>query len=408
MSSTKDESLFSVKKLKISYQSEKFAGTLFSQADLLQTESSFSLDELSFSIAPGQGYGIVGVNGSGKSSILKAIAGLIPAEYEELNLPEKVITAFDLNLFFHPDFSGTDNLFTMNACYAKSDAELLENLDEIIEFSGLGDFIHRPVREYSSGMKMRLGIAYILYQDFDLLLIDEVLAVGDLSFQRRCLAFLRTKIENGASVLICSHNLEEIAQLCSHTILLDKGKSLFQGKTEEVIEHYLQECEKRGQFISAFEIGRLRPDWEGQEQLDIKNVRILNKDNEEIEHTCVGESVRVELSLNVNFGVVSNPLIRLLIHRNDGQLVFGVNNYRLSKRFDIAEGEASFCFSLDHLNLQASLYYISVSVWPDEYCSMVTEESFDEHYMRYKLYVNTQRKDGTGIAYIPCSFDVVE
>ncbi|MCJ8347491.1 Wzt carbohydrate-binding domain-containing protein, partial [bacterium] len=305
-------------------------------------------------------------------------------------------------------FSGMDNLFTMNACYARSDEDLQGSIEEIIEFSGLEDFIHRPVREYSTGMKMRLGIAYILYQDFDLLLIDEVLAVGDLSFQRRCLAFLKTKIENGASVLICSHNLEEVAQLCSETILLDKGKTLFQGKTEEVIEYYLQECEKRGQYISAFEIGRIRPSWQGSEQLDIKNIRILDHNQEETEHICVGDSIDIEVNLQVNFGLVKNPLIRVLIHRNDGLLVFGVNNYRLVQHFDIDEGEASFRFHLENINLQASLYYLSVSVWPDEYCSMVTEESFDEHYMKYKLYVNTQRKDGTGIAYIPCAFNVIE
>ncbi|PCJ20729.1 MAG: hypothetical protein COB02_00030 [Candidatus Cloacimonadota bacterium] len=400
--------MFFVKNLKISYQSEKSAGTLFSQADLLQTESKFNLDELTFEIKSGQGFGIVGVNGSGKSSILKAIAGLIPSKCDEMILPKKVITALDLNLFFHPDFSGMDNLFTMNAVYAKSDDELKESIDEIIEFSGLGEFIHRPVREYSTGMKMRLGIAYILYQDFDLLLIDEVLAVGDLSFQRRCLSFLKTKIENGASVLICSHNLEEIAQLCTETILLDKGKTIFQGKTEEVVEYYLKECEKRGQYISAFEIGRIRPMWEGKEQLNIKNIRVLDRNKEEVEHICVGDSIHLEINLNVAFGVVRNPLIRVLIHRNDGLLVFGVNNYRLNQHFDICEGDASFSFNLEHLNLQASLYYISISVWPDEYCSMVTEEAFDEHYMKYKLYVNTKRKDGTGIAYIPCTFNVVK
>ncbi len=391
-----------VNNLSISYESPRFAGTLLSQSDEAQKETSWLMDPVSFCIPPGSALGVIGSNGSGKSSLLKAVLGVVEPISGEIKVPESMMGVLDLNIFFHPDFSGFENLFMMNACHGKSDKELEERMGLIEEFSEISDFFHRPVREYSAGMRMRLGISYVLFQDFDFLVIDEVMAVGDFAFQRKCLARLSDYIEQGRSVLISSHNLDEIACLCSEIILLDKGKTLRQGSAEEVLAFYMQEAEKKGLFTRSYP-GRDKetPPVDPHERLFIRTVRFLNSEGMETSHFSTGESIKIEVTVEVTGEVVESPLFRFEFFRNDSLLVSATNNFRHDAVFNLPQGEATVVLEIDSLTLLASLYYVSISVWPDEYTSMVTGGAYDHHDKKYEISVYSTRMQGTGVACTP-------
>lgn len=393
--------LVKVENLSISYDTPRFAGTLLSQPDQLQEASSWQLEPVSFEIEEGKGLGLVGVNGSGKSSLLKAILGIIPHN-GSVQTPPNTLGVFDLNLFFHPDFSGYENLFMMNACHGKKDGDLEHKLEMIEEFSQIDTYLHRPVREYSAGMRMRLGIAYILLQDFDFLAIDEVLAVGDLAFQRKCVAFLRDKLQAGKSLLVASHNLDEVATLCDHILLLDKGKIIMYGPVEEVLCTYMQRAEEAGLNARALmnHTGFTPPE-PLKERVIITAVRFLNSEHQELGRFFTGEAVTIEVTVKIEKGTAHNPLFRVEFFRNDNLLVSATNNYRHQAYFDLPEGEATVVIELDSLNLLTGLYYVSVSVWPDEYTSLVTGEAFDVHDRRYEITVNSHRSMGTGVCSLP-------
>jgi len=394
--------LVKVENLSVKYESARFAGTLLSQADDLQSDSSWELEPVSFNIQKGQGLGLVGVNGSGKSSLLKAILGIIPPATGTIQTPESTLGVFDLNLFFHPDFSGYENLFMMNACHGKADHELEGKMEFIEEFSQIHEYLHRPIREYSAGMRMRLGIAYILLQDFDFLAIDEVLAVGDLAFQRKCVAFLRDKLKAGKSLLVASHNLDEIATLCQDILLLDKGKILMYGPVEEVLCAYMRHAEELGLNAKALMNHHgFTPPEPLREKIMISGVRFLNSEGMEVSRFHTGESISVEVTVKIEDGAVHNPLFRMEIFRNDNLLVCATNNYRHDAFFDLPEGEATVCIEIDSLNLLTGLYYVAISIWPDEYTSLVTGEAYDVHDRRYEISVHSHRTQGAGICGLP-------
>jgi ABC-type polysaccharide/polyol phosphate transport system ATPase subunit len=396
----------SVKNLKISYHTPKHAGTFFTQADPWQNESEWQLEPMSFQLQPGQGLGLVGENGSGKSSCLKALAGVIPSISDELILPENTLTALDLNLFFHQDFSGFDNLFMMNACFAKSDRELEAVIDNIIQFSELEDFIHRPVREYSTGMRMRLGVSYVLFQDFDCLLIDEVLSVGDEAFQRKSNARLKTLLAQGKSIVLASHNMNEVVGLCQNIFLLDKGKILKSGAAEDVIAYYFSRIDEKAFFEKIDFEDSSDPELK-QGGLEIKNVRILNQEGEESSHFASGDYVRFEVTVSVTEAKLTDLLMRIEFFRNDGLFVSGMNNYRKGFQLDLDVGEATIFYEIHHLNLLSSVYYISLSFWLNEYASLVSGEFLDIHDKRHEITVVSSREQGAGVARIESRFGMV-
>lgn len=393
--------LVKVENLSITYDTPRFAGTLLSQPDQLQEASSWELEPVSFEIAEGQGLGLVGVNGSGKSSLLKAVLGIIP-HHGTIQTPMNTLGVFDLNLFFHPDFSGYENLFMMNACHGKKDRDLEQILEMIEDFSQIGKYLHRPVREYSAGMRMRLGIAYILLQDFDFLAIDEVLAVGDLAFQRKCVAFLRDKLKAGKSLLVASHNLDEVATLCDHILLLDKGKIIMYGPVEDVLSTYMRRAEESGLNARALmsHTGFTPPE-PLREKLRISGVRFLNSERQEPGRFQTGENLTIEITVEIKKGTVHNPLFRIEFFRNDNLLISATNNFRHEASFDLPEGEATLMVEIDSLNLLTGLYYVSVSVWPDEYTSLVTGEAYDVNDRRYEITVHSHRSLGAGICSLP-------
>jgi ABC-type polysaccharide/polyol phosphate transport system ATPase subunit len=207
-----------------------------------------ALDDVSLRIAPGEAVGMVGRNGAGKTSTLRCLAGIVPLDSGRADCGGRVVSLLELGAGFGPDFSGRENIYLNGALHGFTRAEIDERVDAIVEFSELGEFIDVPVKAYSAGMYLRLGFSIVAHLDADVLLIDEILAVGDESFQRKCLRRIAEQMERGATLVLVSHDPTAIERACERVVVLERGRVEFDGPVAEglLFYHRLLGAEPRG------------------------------------------------------------------------------------------------------------------------------------------------------------------
>lgn len=204
----------------------------------LRYDSFFALSEISFSVGRGEVLGIVGSNGAGKSTLLKVIAGILVPTSGDLRVKGRVVPMLELGSGFDDDLTGRENIFLNGAILGYSEQFLRERFDEIVAFSGLYDFLDVPVRNYSSGMVMRLAFSIASMVEPDVLIVDEILAVGDSRFQEKSYARMLELMHRGTTVLLVSHDLGQIRRLCDRVLWLDGGRVRRIGNTQEVCDAY--------------------------------------------------------------------------------------------------------------------------------------------------------------------------
>jgi lipopolysaccharide transport system ATP-binding protein len=204
-----------------------------------------ALDDVSLTLARGESLGIVGENGAGKSTLLKIIAGVIPPTRGEASVRGRVGALLELGAGFHPEYSGLANIDLAAALLGLAPAEIAAKRDEIIAFADLGDHIRDPIKQYSSGMVVRLGFAVATALSPDILITDEVLAVGDESFQKRCIAWMERFLDGGGTLLLCSHSMYHIQKLCAHALWLRDGRVAQYGPASDVTRAYLAYHEEK-------------------------------------------------------------------------------------------------------------------------------------------------------------------
>jgi lipopolysaccharide transport system ATP-binding protein len=203
-------------------------------------EVLWSLKDVSFEVAQGEVVGLVGRNGAGKSTMLKILSRITEPTEGRIELRGKVGSLLEVGTGFHPELSGRENIYLNGAILGMKRTEIARVFDEIVAFSEIEKFIDTPVKFYSSGMYMRLAFSVAAHLETDILLVDEVLAVGDLEFQKKCLGKMQQVTRAGRTVIFVSHNLGAVKSLCSHAVLLEKGRMLMAGEVEPVLERYLQ------------------------------------------------------------------------------------------------------------------------------------------------------------------------
>lgn len=200
------------------------------------------LDNINVQIKAGETVALIGVNGSGKSTLLKLMTKIIYPNEGEINVTGKLTSMLELGAGFHPDFSGMENIYFNASIFGLSKKEIDSRVEDIIEFSELRDYIDNPVRTYSSGMYMRLAFSIAINVDADILLIDEILSVGDKHFQEKCFNKMQDLKNAGRTIVLVTHDLGAAKRLCDRTIWLSNGKIRMDGKSEEVLEQYVKEC----------------------------------------------------------------------------------------------------------------------------------------------------------------------
>jgi lipopolysaccharide transport system ATP-binding protein len=283
-------------------------------ADALAGDETISaVEDVSFEIARGEAFGIVGGNGSGKSTLLKLIAGILKPTTGSLETAGRVAALIELGAGFHPEISGRENIFINGAVLGLTKREIAERYERIVEFSGLEGFLEEPVKNYSSGMYVRLGFAVAIHTDPEILLVDEVLAVGDEAFAHRCLRRIEEMLAAGRTVIFVSHALGLVEELCSRVLWLDGGRVRLLGDPRRVVDGYRQDvAEEEGRAHREAKEERERHEEEpvpqpvvaelsgealrwGSGAAEIVGVRLLDGEGVERYYFESGEAIAIEL-----------------------------------------------------------------------------------------------------------------
>jgi ABC-type polysaccharide/polyol phosphate transport system ATPase subunit len=306
-----------------------------------------ALDDVSLRVAPGEAVGMVGRNGAGKTSTLRCLAGIVPLDSGRADCGGRVVSLLELGAGFGPDFSGRENIYLNGALHGFGRAEIEARLERIIEFSELGDFIDVPVKAYSAGMYLRLGFSIVAHLDADVLLIDEILAVGDESFQRKCLARIREQMEAGATLVLVSHDPAAIERACERVVVLDRGRAAFDGPVAEglLFYHRLLGAEPRG--VSALRTG--------SGPLTVSSLQLLDADARSRQMFRPGEAMRVEIALDAP-APVARGVVALEVRDSRGETLF-----RTDAAVGPVNGRGRVSFDIPRLALLGGDYDLAVA-----------------------------------------------
>ncbi|MEJ8569020.1 ABC transporter ATP-binding protein [Elongatibacter sediminis] len=275
------------------------------------------LHDVSFEIRPGESFGIIGENGAGKSTLLKILTGVISPSRGSVEVNARIAALLELGAGFQPEFSGLDNVRMKASLLGMSPRRLERKLDDILAFADIGDYIHEPVKHYSSGMVVRLGFAVVTASDPELLITDEVLAVGDESFQKKCIRWIEAFLERGNTLLMVSHSMYQVQKLCRRALWLQDGRAQLQGDVFEVTQSYLAWHESRGAQEK-----RQRATARGESGLyRIESMDVAPRSGDEV-RLASGEDLGLELVLHSPDGRAPVALVGIV--RADGTPVYGV------------------------------------------------------------------------------------
>jgi ABC-type polysaccharide/polyol phosphate transport system ATPase subunit len=275
---------------------------------LTAEEAIAAIERVDFSVARGEAFGVIGGNGSGKSTLLKLIAGMLKPTSGRIVVDGRVAALIELGAGFHPEISGRENVYINGAVLGLTRKEIDQRYERIVEFSGLGDFMEEPVKNYSSGMYVRLGFAIAIHTDPDVLLVDEVLAVGDEAFAHRCIRRIEEFLQSGKTLLLVSHSLDLVEGLCDRVLWLEGGQQRLIGEPRRVIDAYRGEvAEREGEEHLAAKLQRESEEGDsaaddlrwGSREAEIRAFRLLAAGAERY-HIQSGEPVIFEIEVETH------------------------------------------------------------------------------------------------------------
>jgi ABC-type polysaccharide/polyol phosphate transport system ATPase subunit len=365
-----------------------------------------ALDGVSFEIPQGQAVGIVGRNGAGKSTLLKLLARIIEPDDGRIAIDGRVSALLEVGAGFHPEYTAIENIYLSGAIYGISRRDLASRVDDIIAFAELERFADNPVKTYSSGMFARLGFSIAVNVDPDVLLVDEVLAVGDQSFQARCIDRMLEFRDAGKTLVLVTHDLGAVESFCERAIWIDKGLVREDALPHHVIRAYVADVNEQDEALSASrartrgsEVGPHTP------AVDIHPVHLTSMsftslDGEEREVFHTGEAMRVRISYTARKEQV-DPICEFDIERHDGTLVTTpstrVSGFTLPS---ISAGDGWFEWELDSLTLTPGTYYFTPRI-----LERTGMHSYDEHLRWFRIRVHTGTlRERRGVAILPGSW----
>ncbi len=386
-------------------KSALLSGSLIS--DLRPDETFSALENVSLSVAAGRTIGIIGPNGSGKSTLLKLVAGITKPTVGTVRVNGRISALIELGAGFHPEISGRENVFINGVMLGLSKREITQRFDEIVRFAELEEFIDAPVKTYSSGMYMRLGFAVAINVDPDVLLIDEVLAVGDQGFTHKCLDKFAEFRRRGKTILLVTHGLGLVERFCDEAVWLDDGRVRATGDPKRVVDAYLIDVEQDEEEHIAEVDAKARvateataadadgnlPDmfqategrW-GSREIEILDVALIGDDGQpaHVFHTGARMAIHVRVRAAEP---VSDFVFGIGLFNADGVCCYGTNTDLEELTSDQMVGEGDVVFTIDNLDLVAGTYKLDIAAHKrDGY-------PYDYHRLLYTFRVKSRTND---------------
>lgn len=318
-------------------------------------EEKWALKNVSLTIKKGETVGIIGENGSGKSTLLKIISGITTPTRGDVKVTGRVVSLIELGAGFHQDLTGKENVYLNGMLLGFSKKELDKKYKEIVDFANIGQYINQPVRTYSSGMIVRLGFSVAIHSDPDILVVDEVLAVGDEEFQRKCFDKLRMYRQNNCTIVLVSHNLHAIKNLCDKTVWIHKGEIKHYSSSQNSIKKYLQRLNDAGKMegISFFR-------HKTKKEIYVNKVRLVN--NEVTRNTFhTGDSVT--LSVSIISKKISEKIVCGFIVRDEmSNIIFGTNTELDDFNIATTPSKRLISYTIPYLPLAPGTYFLDISL----------------------------------------------
>ncbi len=347
---------------------------LFKRQRVAQEERQFdALQGVSFDVPKGSTLGIIGSNGSGKSTLLKLIAGIHRPTSGEIQTDGRISALIELGAGFHPEFTGRENIYINGIILGLTRKQIHQKIDDIIRFAELEQFIDNPVKTYSSGMYMRLAFAIAVAVDPELLIIDEILAVGDASFQRKCQNKINSFKADGKTIVLVTHDLGALERYCDRVLWLEKGKLQAYGDVQSVMRMYLEHVaeQQRANLLDEHEGGieggqktSRRRRW-GSHDVEILAIDTFNEAKEPCYLFKTGDPLTIEIVYKAYYPV-AEPVFGVGIFRDDDTYCYGTNTHLENITIPQINGEGKVKFHIDHLDLTEGKYLLDVAVHAED------------------------------------------
>ena len=313
----------------------------------------WALKNINFDVKEGEVIGIIGKNGAGKSTLLKLLSRVTGPTTGKIFHNGRIASLLEVGTGFHPELTGKENIFLNGAILGMKKHEIVSKLNDIIEFSGCAKYLDTPVKRYSSGMKVRLGFAVAAFLEPEILVVDEVLAVGDAEFQKKCIGKMKNVSETGRTILFVSHNMVSVRNLCSKVIVLDKGKIVFRGDVDEGIDYYLQENLGSDNSSSVFS-------YDLKKNMFISQVKLLS-DTSVFEY--LNDEIRFEVSV-VNKILSPDLVLGFILEDEKGNklIITASDDYELDLFKSEPKENYIIEISIPRAVLKPGRYYITLSL----------------------------------------------
>ena len=329
---------------------------LFVQRGRAEATDVWALRDVSLDVARGEAVGLIGRNGSGKTTLLRIVAGIIKPTTGRVRAEGRIGSLLELGAGFHPDFTGRENVFLNGAIYGLRRADIRQRFDEIVAFAELEHAIDRPVRTYSSGMTVRLGFAIAAFLDADVLLLDEVFAVGDESFQRKCFGRIARFKQEGGTIVFVSHDASAVERLCERAVLLDSGSVAFDGPTREAISRYRRTL---ADDIDPAERSAGLREW-GSGEATIASAQLVGQEGASRLQFLSGEPFALRITVSTD-GVPA-PRLQLELRDDAGTLVAGQAVDLGELGWAAGNGERALRFEIGSLPLADGRFHLRLGL----------------------------------------------
>lgn len=366
--------------------------------ELKPREVFWGLRNISFSVAAGQVMGVIGHNGAGKSTLLRLIGGVGRPDEGRIKTRGRINGFLDLKAGLRADLTGRENIFISGVIAGLTRREVAEHFDAIVAFAEIEEFIDSPLRTYSTGMQMRLAFAVAAHTNPDILLIDEVLAVGDAAFRDKCFRRIEQFKAEGCTILIVSHDMYQIQRLCDQVLWLREGLKVAQGETEVVVGQYVAETMAKVQINGQaaqpvtqtvndvqLQVNRNRF---GSLEMEIVAVHLLDPQGNSVTELECGQPLHIQIDYNAP-QPITDPIFSVTIAREDSLVCCNINTSLAGLRIPTLHGYGKISLSLERLDLTGGSYYLDVGVYEGNW-----KYAYDRHWHVYPLMIRAPGGEG--------------